>query len=288
MTAPLESGGLWQRAREASEAALRLETLRPIPYEERHLDDQGVRFLVRVAVDWERRDREGSRSKEGENPFLPYDPTMYVADIGASHVCLLNKYCVVANHLLIITRDFEPQTELLTRSDFEALARCHSEGDSLAFYNGGKTAGASQKHKHLQLVPLPEKEKQRLAPLAVLVETALQSGFPTRSMAVPGLSFAHVAAPLTEIPWSDSAAAAECLLTEYHRLRAELKLSEDANYNLLVGKTWMLLVPRSRGSYAGVSINALGFVGAFFVREAHLFDRLQDAGPWQALAAVGG
>ena len=40
-------------------------------------------------------------------------------------------------------------------ADFDALARGLAAIDGLAFYNGGTVAGASQPHKHLQLVPVP-------------------------------------------------------------------------------------------------------------------------------------
>ena len=36
-----------------------------------------------------------------------------------------------------------------------ALGACLREVDGLAFFNGGSDAGASQRHKHLQLVPFP-------------------------------------------------------------------------------------------------------------------------------------
>ena len=54
-----------------------------------------------------------------------------------------------------MTRAFEEQTDLLNLEDFAALWFCLQEIDGLAFFNGGKIAGASQRHKHLQLIPLP-------------------------------------------------------------------------------------------------------------------------------------
>jgi len=78
-----------------------------------------------------------------------------VGDISATHVGLLNKFCVLEDHLLMVTRDYAEQTELLDESDFHALLCGLAAVDGLAFYNGGTDAGASQPHKHLQLVPLP-------------------------------------------------------------------------------------------------------------------------------------
>ena len=89
--------------------------------------------------------------------------------VSGTHVAILNKFNVVDRHLLIVTREFEEQRSLLTPRDFEAWWRCLGEYESIGFYNGGAEAGASQPHKHLQLVPLP------LAPLgpAVPIEPLL-------------------------------------------------------------------------------------------------------------------
>ena len=80
---------------------------------------------------------------------------MFVADISATHFCLLNKYNVLDHHLLIITREYVDQDQLIALEDFAALWACMAEIDGLGLYNAGTTAGASQSHKHLQLLPLP-------------------------------------------------------------------------------------------------------------------------------------
>ena len=54
-----------------------------------------------------------------------------------------------------VTKEYEPQTDLLNAGDFEAASRVTQEIDGLLFYNSGKNSGASQPHKHLQFVPLP-------------------------------------------------------------------------------------------------------------------------------------
>ena len=41
------------------------------------------------------------------NPFLPYDPALLVAPISPTHVALLNRFNVVDDHFLIVTRSFE-------------------------------------------------------------------------------------------------------------------------------------------------------------------------------------
>ena len=80
---------------------------------------------------------------------------MFVNHLAPSHYILLNKFQLLAGHVLLVTRRFEHQERLLTVEDFVALITCLSEVDGLGFYNGGIQAGASQARKHLQLVPLP-------------------------------------------------------------------------------------------------------------------------------------
>ncbi len=47
--------------------------------------------------------------KPKKNPFLPYEPDLFVGDISESHLVVLNKFPIVEGHLLIITRNFREQ-----------------------------------------------------------------------------------------------------------------------------------------------------------------------------------
>ena len=103
-------------------------------------------------------------------------------------MAILNKFNVVDHHLLIVAREFEDQRALLALRDFEAWWRCMSEYDSLGFYNGGPEAGASQPHKHLQLVPLPlapQGPPVPIAPLLARVRGTAGAG------TIPGFDFLH-------------------------------------------------------------------------------------------------
>ena len=57
-------------------------------------------------------------------------------------------------------------------------------------------------------------------------------------------------------------------------------------YNLLVSPDWMVLVPRSRECWDGVSLNALAFIGAVLVRSEEQRDALRKVGLLEALKAV--
>ena len=141
-------GTLWARVQTATQRALDSGALQPIPTDFEHLEDGGIRFLVRILRQLARKPRAEasapSPAAARPNPFLPYDPAMYVADASPTHVCLLNKFNVVERHLLIVTRAFEDQETPLTPQDFEALGTCLTEGEGMGFYNSGAIAGASQ------------------------------------------------------------------------------------------------------------------------------------------------
>ena len=49
---------------------------------------------------------------------------------------------------------FEPQTDLLDLDNFTAATALLDEIECLMFFNAGPMSGASQRHKHLQAVPL--------------------------------------------------------------------------------------------------------------------------------------
>lgn len=57
--------------------------------------------------------------------------------------------------------------------------------------------------------------------------------------------------------------------------------------NLLVARTWMLLVPRSRERVEGISVNALGYAGSLFVRDERRLALVETTGPMRMLHAVG-
>lgn len=67
-------------------------------------------------------------------------------------------------HFILATRDFKEQTDVLEPSDLEATLACieafdaakkPGEDDGLfAFFNCGEHSGASQPHRHIQLLPV--------------------------------------------------------------------------------------------------------------------------------------
>jgi ATP adenylyltransferase len=195
-----------------------------------------------------------ARAPQRADPLGDYDPELFVGDVGSEHYVLLNKYPVVPNHLLIVTRRFASQEELLDARDFAALGALMAELDWLAFYNAGRAAGASQARKHLQL-----------APAAVPLEPLITRG---------ALPFRHAFALLPGL---------DAMHDIYRELVAQWPA---APYNLLVTRGWMLVVPRRQERYETISVNALGFAGSLFVRNSAELELVRRAGPMNVLRAV--
>ncbi|MEX3982585.1 DUF4922 domain-containing protein [Paraburkholderia sp. EG287A] len=285
--------------------ALACGALHPIETAHTFIDDGGMRFSVRVAANLARKEAArltpqtstASVPQPPRDPFLPYEPDLFVGDLSPTHVALLNKFNVIDRHLLIVTRRYEPQEALLDAADFAALIAVLREIDGLGFYNGGTAAGASQPHKHLQMVPLPlAGDVPHAAPLEALLGGA-QAVHGARPIAiVPGLAFRHAFARLDLGPEAGTAEdAAHLALGCYRALLDAAGVPADdvggvahqgAPYNLLVTRQWMLVVPRTTECVEGISVNSLGFAGSFFVRNAAQLQTLAQLGPMTALERV--
>ncbi|MFO1418708.1 MAG: hypothetical protein U1E83_08555 [Methylotetracoccus sp.] len=284
-------GRFWARVLARATAAQVSGALQPIETEASTVEQDGVPFVIRLAVNLERKRQADAAGTRGANPFLPYDPDLFVADVTPSHVCLFNKFNVVDHHLLVVTRRFEPQDDILTFADFEAVSTCLAEIEGLAFYNSGPDAGASQAHKHLQIVPFPLGPDLLPFPFASLLDRTDM----TRTGPVARLNFRHAIAALNPSADNDVAAMAEEAQAVYGLLLdavglaplgSEQLLRAAGPYNLIMTRRWMMVVPRSVESHEGISVNALGFVGSLFVRNRSDYARVLDLGPLSLLRAV--
>lgn len=217
------------------------------------------------------------------NPFLPWEPALEVDRLGEQHVLLLNKYPVQPGHLLVITRDWQPQSGWLSGADWSAVGRLAADCGGLWFFNSCAAAGASQPHRHLQL--LPRRAGEPSCPLAPALLDQL-AGAEGQLLGSPW-------------PWSyaldrrrDPACAQE-LAALYRRQALRLGLGDPDHdpqprgpYNLLFDDDWFLTIRRRGEHCAGFSVNALGFAGYLLATEASQLDWLQQHGPWELLRQV--
>ena len=217
------------------------------------------------------------------NPFLPWEPPLEVARPSEGHVLILNKYPVQAGHVLLITDHWAPQDGWLDSRDWAAVAAVAGDTGGLWFFNSCRAAGASQPHRHLQL--LPRRAGEPSCPLDEDVWAALTQRPDGQAR--------------ERFPWA-------CRLSRRrdgvgHGDLEELYLSHlqalglgdprvDPRplhpYNLLFDDRWFVTVRRCREGVAGFSVNALGFAGCLLQTEHSDLEWLRRHGPWALLQAV--
>ncbi|MEY2643478.1 MAG: hypothetical protein RLZZ611_127 [Cyanobacteriota bacterium] len=215
------------------------------------------------------------------NPFLPWDQRLEVQRLGDSHLVLLNKFPVQRGHLLLITQRWQPQAGWLESSDWQALAAVEAQTSGLWFFNSCAAAGASQPHRHLQLLPRP----------------AGASSCPLAPQALAELAGAGRAWPWNyrlsrRFATGTPGAAAE--LEQLYLAHAQaLGLSQPDRqpvprhpYNLLFDREWFLTVERLQEHWAGFSVNALGFAGYLLITEDSDQRWLESHGPLSLLQHV--
>ncbi|OKL56878.1 hypothetical protein UA08_07760 [Talaromyces atroroseus] len=240
-------------------------------------------------------DRQKKKEKEDTKRPDPFDnpaAALLIADIPSTaaggggvggHLLILNKFPVIANHFILATRLFEPQTDLLGKHDLEAAFACvrawRAEDDEqkrlFAFFNSGVESGASQPHRHLQFLPVEDMRASSSSssgvawrPLIDLLESTttttssqvgVDSGFRIRHL--PTLPFQHFAISLSEQKEEDLSAdvlhamylslyraalvaAGISDVHELHRASGPAAIS----YNLAMTEEVMMLCPRRRES----------------------------------------
>ncbi|WP_210395292.1 DUF4922 domain-containing protein [Motiliproteus sediminis] len=274
MGANPSSVDLWSRAAAVSRQALEAGALLPVATRLSRWREKGVSFQLRSLS---AQPAKPVSQASGNNPFLPYDRQLLVGEVGTAHLLLLNKFPVVPDHLLLLTRQFQSQTAALTEADFVAASELLASADGLLFFNAGIAAGASQPHRHMQLIPSPAPD--------------VDDGFPL----APGLLAG-------DLPWLslcrrfDALPDARARGRGWHRFYREaltlLGLGRSDQdplqpYNLLICRRFMAVIPRSVGRVDGFSVNALGYAGMMLVKDETDAERLQQRSITSVLTACG-
>ena len=105
------------------------------------------------------------RSK-ATSPFVNPDPEFLVAHVGPLHTLILSKFCVYRPSYILHTNEYVPQKDDLIEPDIAAtwLLLDHLKVPQMVIFNCGAEAGASQGHKHIQLLPRPAQPCLELFP----------------------------------------------------------------------------------------------------------------------------
>lgn len=304
-------GGLWEQIKDRYDAAQASGTSSFTDTDTEVLHERlgssasspAVPYIVKIA----RRLRDkpknvGKKSASREekmknNPFLPPDPDLYVAQLTETHSLVLNKFNITPHHVIVITDSFEEQEIPLSVEDFEAtwMVVC-GMGDArlggMAFFNRGPLSGASQPHKHIQCVPLPiatgSDGKGLEAPFEPIIREALGAqGAADREQvgSVDALPFVHAVRYV-------GAATPRILHQTYNALLDHLeerlrgRWTREDSYNLLLTREYMMVIPRRAEFALSVGANAMGFAGSFFLGTQAEIDDLKMLGPSRVLGAL--
>lgn len=187
--------------------------------------------------------------------------------ISKTHSIVYNKYPVFKDHLLVITRAYENQSIRLTANDLIVTYQTLFAVKGFAFYNSSKVAGASQEHKHLQVlgyenfdndffkqirksfehVQLTDKEEYKQVQCWVFEEWIYA-----------GIKFRKVGSKDTQEEYAEYLKKVYelgmGLLGQYHN---------TTDYNLVMGEDYLLVVPRSQEKFQGkVSLNGFALIGS--------------------------
>lgn len=295
----LSGATLWQQVQAVTKSAICSGALESIPTRcfERQvvLGSEILRLQIRVVANLARkskatRDAASQVKNPGDfDPFLPYEPALYVGELTGHYRCLLNKFNVMDHHILMVTKQFADQREPLNDEDFLVALICLQAQPGLVFFNGGPDAGSSITHRHLQMIPLTDTDSGH--PFEQLFK---QLSLPVDNIKKSPLPFPHRVTrthyPISNLP-DEIRRCAERNCRNYHKILNELKLDILADglapaHNLLMTRDHLWVVPRNQGSFNHLAINALGFAGTILVKDDHQLTQLDQIGCLELLKSV--
>ena len=211
------------------------------------------------------------------NPFKPWDEILEIDSIGNDHQLILNKYPVQLGHLLLITNEWKEQNGWIEFNDWEAIKKVNKDTSGLWFFNSGPLAGASQPHRHIQLL------RRDLSELTCPRENWI-------------LNFNNVNyknerfRKNIRIKKFSKSLDEENIHEIYKDLSKNLGLGDPKfdkkpryPYNLIFTNNWMVLIKRKSDNLYGISLNALGFAGYILITEESDINYLKRYGPEKLL-----
>ena len=211
------------------------------------------------------------------NPFNPWDNILEIDSIGNDHQLILNKYPVQLGHILLITKKWKEQNGWIDIKDWEAIKEVNKDTSGLWFFNSGPLAGASQPHRHIQL--LRRSPSELSCPREKWILDFNKINYINQKLS-KNIIVKEFSKSLNE----------ENIHQIYCDLLYRLGLGEPKTdkkprypYNLVFTNDWMLLIKRKTDNLFGISINALGFAGYILVTKKSDINYLKKFGPEKLL-----
>ena len=212
-----------------------------------------------------------------QNPFNPWDKILEVDKIGTNHQLILNKYPVQKGHILLITNTWRPQDGWLDINDWIAIQMVNEDTSGLWFFNSSPIAGASQPHRHFQLLRrdhgeiICPREKWFLD----LENNNDQDSKLKKNAVVSKFNFLDNSINIYNL---------------YLELSKKIGLGNPIDdekprfpYNILITNNWIAIIKRKYDHVHGFSVNGLGFAGYLLVTEKSNINYLKKYGPEKLL-----
>ncbi|KAK6208881.1 tetraphosphate phosphorylase 2 (ATP adenylyltransferase) [Colletotrichum tabaci] len=231
-----------------------------------------------------------------------------IGPVRDTHVLAFNKFCAYRPHLLLMTADGRRrQFEALDGADLAAAREVlggFNEGGAargrreyLVIYNCGKNGGCSRLHKHMQVILAPEA-------IPMWPDTAGSEGAAAGAGQEP--PFRYLIYRFARSSSGDEIGgmpSADDLVTAYRRMlrqATELIPGRDAvveddedgkrvavPHNIILGRRWMVVVPRVTDGVDGAGVNAAGMLGVVWASEGGTVEKWKRLGPRRVLREVG-
>ena len=211
------------------------------------------------------------------NPFKPWENILEIDSIGNNHKLILNKYPVQIGHILLITNEWKEQNGWIEIKDWEAIKEVNEDTTGLWFFNSGPLAGASQPHRHIQL--LRRNTSELSCPREKWILDFSDVNYKNEKLR-KNIIIKKFSKSLNK----------ENIHQIYKDLSNKLGLGEPEidkkpkyPYNLIFTDNWMVLIKRKTDNLHGISVNALGFAGYILVTEKSNIKYLKKYGPEKLL-----
>lgn len=264
--------------------------------EQQKIGDSTFNYQITLLTSLMHRPEKGSKEK---NPFEKPEKELTILDTFGpddEFKIVFNKFPVVPRHFMMITREFKSQDSPLSPSElvgtYTLLNKVKNESKEkwFAFYNSGPQSGASQPHKHIQFMTLPDDYKAFGEELAHTSAPFIpnQKSEPLQNKDLP---FAHFVARLPpnelDLQHEDLTMYFVSLL---QRCLTVLKQNgaEHISYSFIMTTDYMMLVPRSNGVYKNtIGINSCGYVGLLLCKNEETQSLVNNDGPLTILQECG-
>jgi ATP adenylyltransferase/5',5'''-P-1,P-4-tetraphosphate phosphorylase II len=262
----------------------------------RHHSSSPFDFEFRVAASLisKPQDKEQKKTAPPETKRGAFDdenPLFEIQKLGPRHRLILNKFSVVRPQFVIPTIAFEPQKDPLNVGDFAAIWEVLSglsDGKYMGIFNCGVDAGSSVGHKHLQVIPLPERYERGF--LTVLLDQIKKS----ESTVETAQNQTHflVDAPFKHAAWHLPRDVEAAELHEiWKHLCETVGIKEGQAHNLLLTRDLIVAIPRPKawmGSGDGeFAANAACMAGVAWCKTEEQYNAWIAYGPMKALREFG-